>query len=59
MKKNQTYDEAFAALQMLVAQIEDENIPLDTLAKKVADANALIKYCDEKLRKIEADIAKK
>lgn len=52
-----TYNTAFAELEQLVAQIEDRDIQLDTLADKVKRANELIKFCEQKLRGIEGDIA--
>jgi exodeoxyribonuclease VII small subunit len=59
MNKEQTYSEAYAALEKLVARIEEEDIELDELAGKVEEANQLVKYCDAKLRTIEADIKEK
>jgi len=56
MKTKLTFDNAFSKLEKLVEQIEDENIQLDELAKKVKEANELIKYCETKLRTIVADI---
>ena len=53
-----TFDKAFSELEILVGQIEDENIQLDTLAEKVKEANELIKYCETKLRSITGDIDK-
>ncbi len=58
MKKEQGYSAAFAQLEELVGQIEDDNIQLDTLAEKVKKANELIAYCEKKLRTIEKDIEK-
>jgi exodeoxyribonuclease VII small subunit len=52
-----TYSSAFAELQQLVRQIENEDIQLDTLADKVKQANALIKYCEMSLRTIELDVS--
>lgn len=54
--KNLTYDEALAQLDHIVSQIEDEGIMLDTLTEKVAEANALIQYCEDKLRNIEGNV---
>ena len=51
-----TYSAAFSELEKIVMQIEDDKIPLDTLAEKVRKANELIKFCETKLRKIENDI---
>ncbi len=56
METGLTYNKAFAELQMLVRQIENEDIQLDTLADKVKEANELIKYCETKLRVIEEDV---
>ena len=56
METKLTFDNAFANLEKLVEQIEDENIQLDTLAEKVKEANELIKYCETRLRVISADI---
>ena len=58
MQTELTFDHAFAQLEKLVEQIEDENILLDTLAEKVKEANELIRYCEIKLRTIIADIDK-
>lgn len=57
MKNDLTYNKAFSELEKLVEQIEDDNIPLDTLADKVKKANEYIKFCETKLRTIEKDVA--
>ncbi len=57
METGLTYDSAFAELQKLVRQIENEDIQLDTLAAKVKEANELIRYCESKLRIIESDVS--
>ena len=51
-----SFDNAFAELEKLVEQIEDENIQLDTLAEKAKQATELIKYCEIKLRSITEEI---
>lgn len=51
-----SYDEALAQLDHIVSQIEDETIMLDTLTEKVAAANALIQYCEAKLRNVEGHV---
>lgn len=53
-----TFDTAFAQLERLVAEIEDEQIQLDTLAGKIKEANELIKFCETKLRSIREDVDK-
>jgi exodeoxyribonuclease VII small subunit len=56
MTTNLSYSEAFASLEKIVEQIEDDTIQLDTLAEKVKEANELIQYCEAKLRSIETDV---
>ena len=56
MKTELTYSSAFSELEKLVTQIEDNRIPLDTLASKVKKANELIEFCEIKLRAIEKEI---
>ena len=56
MKKERTYNAAYAKLEELVIEIESETIQLDTLAEKVAQANELIKFCEAKLRIIEKEV---
>jgi len=51
-----TYNEAYKQLSTLVEQIEDNEIQLDTLAEKVAQAKELIAFCETKLRTIENDV---
>ena len=57
MEPGLTYSKAFAALQKLVQQIENEDIQLDTLAEKVQEANKLIIFCETRLRVIENDVS--
>lgn len=56
MKNNLSYNEAFAKLEIIVEQMEDDAILLDTLTEKVREANELIHYCETKLRKIEGEV---
>ena len=57
MKTDLTYNEAYAQLEKLITQLEDDSIQLDTLAEKVNQANELIGYCEKRLRAIQADVA--
>ena len=54
--KTLTYNEAYAELEKLVHQLEDDSIQLDTLAEKVIHAKELIAICEEKLRTIEGEV---
>jgi len=56
MKDNITFDKAYAEIEEIVQQIENEAIPLDQLAEKVKKAKTLIAFCNEKLRNIEAEL---
>lgn len=56
MTDKMTFDKAYAEIEMIVGQIENEAIPLDQLAEKVKRAKELIAFCNEKLRNIEAEI---
>jgi exodeoxyribonuclease VII small subunit len=60
MKKVETdplsYEKAFAELQQIVQQLQDETIGIDLLSIKVARATALIALCKVKLRKTETEL---
>ncbi len=56
MKNNLKYSEAYAELEKIVAQIEDEEIQLDTLAEKVKYAKELIEFCENRLRQIDTEV---
>ncbi len=52
------YTEAFEELQEIVKQMENADISVDDLAKKIERAGVLIKICKEKLTKTEEEITK-
>jgi exodeoxyribonuclease VII small subunit len=56
MKDKISFDTAYAAIEEIVGQIENEAIPLDELAEKVKRAKELIAFCSQKLRDIEAEL---
>lgn len=56
MKQNMTFDKAYNELTLLVRQVESSEVPLDVLAVKIKEAKALVQFCEEKLRTIEADL---
>ncbi len=56
MKDQMTFDKAYAEIEAIVHQIEQETIPLDQLAEIVKKAKELIAYCNEKLKNIEAEL---
>ena len=58
MKKEETYSQALARLQQIVAQIDNGELEIDQLADKIKEANAIIAFCNDKLTKADEDIKK-
>lgn len=52
------YTKAFAELQEIVHEIENGEISVDVLSKKVKRAAELIKICKSKLTSTEEDVSK-
>ncbi len=52
------YTEAFKELQEIVKQMENADISVDDLSRKIERAGVLIKICKEKLTKTEDEINK-
>ena len=53
MKKEITYSQAQQKLEEIVAQMENNEIDLETLSLKLIEAKELVKLCEFKLRNIE------
>ncbi|MCC6460053.1 MAG: exodeoxyribonuclease VII small subunit [Saprospiraceae bacterium] len=53
-----TYETAYAELQQLVNALQNESVGIDELAEKVERAQWLIRFCRERLRQVETDVAK-
>lgn len=58
MSKEITYSQAQQKLEEMVAQMENNEIDLETLSQKLIEAKALVKLCEVKLRNIEDSIEK-
>ncbi len=56
MQKKQTYEQAMAALEQTVQEIEQGCMGIDQLAKKIKEAQELIAFCREKLVAVEKEI---
>jgi len=56
MPKKISYTEAFAELQQIVSEIENEETDIDLLNIKIKRASELLKICKEKLHKTEEDV---
>jgi exodeoxyribonuclease VII small subunit len=58
MSQEITYSQAQQKLEEMVAQMENNEIDLETLSQKLVEAKALVKLCEVKLRNIEDSIGK-
>lgn len=58
MEKKITYTEAIKELELIVNEIEEGEISIDTLSEKVKRASELIKICKAKLTATEEDVSK-
>lgn len=53
-----TYEGAYAELQQIAREIENETVSVDVLAAKVKRASELITFCQNKLRSTELEVGK-
>jgi len=56
MENNLTYETAYAVLQQIATEIENESVSVDVLAEKVKRASELITFCQTKLRSTEQEV---
>ena len=52
-----SYEKAYKELENLLSDLKEEKIAVDKLADKIKRASELIKYCKDKLRNTEEEIA--
>ncbi len=57
-KKNITYKQAIAELEVILNELENNELDIDDLQVKVKQAADLIELCKEKLFKADAEIEK-
>ncbi|MDZ4751977.1 MAG: exodeoxyribonuclease VII small subunit [Flavobacteriales bacterium] len=57
-KEKPNYTAAFEELQQIVSEIEEGEITVDELSKKVKRATELIRFCKSKLSATEEDVQK-
>lgn len=55
-KKNLTYESAMQRLENIVEGMEQNTLELDQLTAQLAEAQELIKFCNDKLQKVETDV---
>lgn len=57
-KERQTYEQAYAELESIMQDLQEDRITVDELTAKVERAAALIAYCSDMLRSTEAEVDK-
>lgn len=56
MENNNTYEDAFAELQQIVADMESGDIDIDRLSEKIKRASELMAVCKAKLTSTEEEV---
>jgi exodeoxyribonuclease VII small subunit len=56
MEMNLTYDQAYAELKQITAEIESDKVSVDELTTKVKRASQLITLCQQKLQSTQAEV---
>lgn len=56
--KQLTYSRALAELEEIIAEIETEDVDIDTLSERVKRAAFLINFCKTRLRNTEEEVKK-
>lgn len=54
--KKISYQEAFEQLQDICNRIKEEQIAIEQLPEEIQKAKLLVKYCQDLLRKVEAEL---
>ena len=57
-KKKETYSQAMARLETIVRQVDSNELEIDELVEKIKEANEIIAFCSEKLKKVDSEIEK-
>ena len=57
-KEKLSYQKALDEIQDIIYQIENKDIPVDELTKKIKRVSFLIAFCKKNLRETEAEINK-
>ena len=58
MKKQPTYEEAVRRVETLVAQLENNELDIDTLSKRLVEAQQILALCRDKLTRADEEIHK-
>ena len=54
--KKLSYEESIAELEIILANLQDENISLDKIQNNYIKGNILLKHCEELLQFVEQEI---
>ena len=57
-EKRQSYKEAMAEIEEIVAKLENNQVDIDVLSEKVKRVSELIAYCKSKLHETEEEVEK-
>lgn len=57
-EKKQSYKEAMAEIEEIVAKLENNQLDIDELSEKVKRVSELIVYCKSKLHETEEEVEK-
>ena len=57
-KNKETYSQAMARLETIVRQVDSNELEVDELVEKIKEANEIIAFCSEKLKKADMEIEK-
>ena len=58
MEETMKYEEAIIQLEDIVRKMENDEYSIDEIAAQLKTAQRLIKFCNDKLTKTEAEISK-
>ena len=56
--KEKSYSQAMERLETIVRQVDSNELELDELVEKIKEANEIIDFCSEKLKKADTEIEK-
>ena len=55
-EKNKTIEESFEDLDVILEKMDDEELPLEESFKLYNEGLEIIKYCNEKIEKVESEL---
>ena len=58
MEKKLTYETAVTKLANIVSELEKNTLDIDQVSEQLQEAQKLLKFCKERLGKVEQDINK-